>query len=125
MPRGQCMQLQFSTKAKNNNSLIKQEKTGWSGQTCEIPLCDNGGCGPGTCVKPNQCDCSGTGWTGSRCDQAICNTPCQHSGTCVGSLPYVYPIFTPEKALKLALAIRPNGQVNIVKFVSCVTLSYH
>ncbi|XRB11172.1 glycosyltransferase family 29 protein [Pseudoscourfieldia marina] len=57
-------------------------ETGYSGDDCEVPMCDES-CGDhGRCMKPNKCQCR-TGWRGRLCDDPICSQSCRH-GVCTG-----------------------------------------
>ncbi|CAG2113906.1 unnamed protein product, partial [Medioppia subpectinata] len=56
----------------------KECAVGWSGASCDAPLCD---CFNGFCESPNKCVCR-HGWRGDRCDQCQPYPGCRH-GFCV------------------------------------------
>jgi hypothetical protein len=67
--------------------------SGWTGIKCTTPVCSQG-CQHGTCVAPDNCQCSGhftgsscsqctSGWSGSECNNPVCNPSCKNGGSCI------------------------------------------
>ena len=76
--------------------------TGFSGDTCNINICDPSPCNEGACIVDTanldgfHCSCN-EGWTGGLCDSNVCDsTPCAHGGTCVGQADDSYTCTCPE-----------------------------
>lgn len=68
--------------ARNANATNCICETGFTGDDCDVPICEES-CGDhGKCFKPNKCQCR-SGWRGRLCDEPICSQSCRH-GECVG-----------------------------------------
>ncbi|KAK3285288.1 hypothetical protein CYMTET_7099 [Cymbomonas tetramitiformis] len=57
-------------------------EVGWSGPSCNIPVCTPDCKHDGRCVRPNECRCTSE-WTGATCAEQLCYPKCQH-GHCAG-----------------------------------------
>lgn len=55
--------------------------TGWTGASCDTPICSPSCQHGGTCTAPGACACP-SGWSGATCDTPECTSACQNGGTC-------------------------------------------
>ena len=70
----------------NNGTCVQPNvckcSTGWTGYSCNIPLCDQICHHHGVCTGVNECTCE-RGWAGPTCLIPLCAQECQNSGFCV------------------------------------------